>query len=340
MRDPLTADQNERVSVSIGLKGHRDVAIALNTMAGLNPDPRLLERDDKNNVKQSNPSNFKTVRKGKRSIGEVPGEEVLELVIEPNGTRSQLFMWESLSQKESVYRPELILEMHTGHGEPGNPINSSLTDARALALWDRISGSLRLRPVQPAPAERSSSNTTSLGTRALAAEKCIRSGWWQFADGGDDIDVVGGRRQYFTEGQVLPQAVLLTPATLWQNFRGEKPTFTSSISSSWKLIDRRKAERKPFPAFLAKAIPPTDASVDDGPHTGHKPEVLEGAQVMSTLPCPASGWWECMETKALDGTRWFSRGHLMPPATMPVSVSLIDKIKGRPGLHASRQAGG
>lgn len=328
LRDPLTADQNERVSVSIGLKGHPDVAIALNTMAGLNPDPGLLERDDKNNVKQSNPSNFKTVRKGKRAIGVIPGEEVLELVIEPNGTRSQLFMWESLSQKDSVYRPELILEMHTGHGKPGNPINSSLTDARALALWDRISGSLRLRPVQPVAAERSA-NTTPIGTHARAAEKCPRSGWWQCDDGGDGVDIVGGRRQYFIEGQVLPQAVLLTPATLWQNFRGEKPTFTSSIPSSWKLADRRKAERNPSSAFLAGALPPTEASMDDGQASPHNPAVVEGAQVMSTVPCPASGWWECMETKALDGTRWFSRGHLMPPATMPVSVSLIDKIKGR-----------
>lgn len=329
LRDPLTAGQNERVSVSIGLKGHPDVAIALNTMAGLNPDPGLLQRDDENNVKQSNRSNFKTVRKGKRSIGGVPGEEVLDLVIEPNGTRSQLFMWESLSQKDSVYLPELIWEMHTGHGEPGNPINSSLTDARALALWDRISGSLRLRLVQPVAAE-GSLNTPPVGTHARAAEKCVRSGWWQCDDGGDGVDIVGGRRQYFTEGQVLPQAVLLTPATLWQNFRGEKPTFISSIPSSWKLVDRRKAARNPSSAFLAEALPPAEASIDDGQAVPYNPEVVTGALVMSTAACPASGWWECMETKALDGTRWFSRGHLMPPATMPVSINLVDKIKGRP----------
>jgi hypothetical protein len=194
-------------------------------------------------------------------------------------------------------------------------------------LWDRISGSLRLRPTRPADGEAQSAATTPIGTLALAAEKCPKSGWWQCTDGNDEVDIVGGRRQYFTEGQVLPQAVLLTPATLWQNLRGEKPTFTSSIPSSWKLLDRRKAPRnQPF-AFLAKPLPPADDSIRDF-SDGRALEA--GTQVMSAMPCPASGWWECSETKALDGTRWFARGHIMPPATVPVSVSLVEKIKGVP----------
>jgi hypothetical protein len=329
LRDPLTAAQNERVGVFIGLKGHPDVAIAANTMAGLKHERSLLQRDEENTVKQSNLGNFRTLRRGPRAINGVPGEEVLDVIIEPNGTRGQSLMWESLPKQDSVYLPYFVLEMNTGHGQPGNPINSSLSDARALALWERISASLRLRPtsLQSTAVEKSA---LPIGTLALASEECSQTGWWRCTDGNDEIDIVGGRHQHFSEGQVLPQAVLLTPATLWQSIRGEKPTFTSSIPSRWKLVDRRKAPRnQPF-AFLAKALPQAEVSVDEGEGAHQKREVGAGAEVMSALACPASGWWECAETKALDGTRWFARGNLMPPATVPVSVSLAEKIKGAP----------
>jgi hypothetical protein len=48
------------------------------------------------------------------------------------------------------------------------------------------------------------------------------------------------------------------------------------------------------------------------------------------MACPASGWWECSATKAFDGIRWFARGDLMPPATIPAAISLVEKMKGVP----------
>ena len=326
LKDPLTASQNERVSVFIGLKGHPDVAIAVNTMAGLDPDPGLLQRDDENSVKNSNPFNFKTIRKGKRSIGEIPGEEVLELVSEPNGTKSQLFMWESRSQKDSVYRPELSLELATGRGQPGRPVNSSLSDARALALWDRISASLRLRPTTPKQTSVEKP-ALPLGSLSLASKNCPQTGWWQCTDGSAVTNVVGGSRRHFIEGQMFPQVVLSTPGTLWQNIRGEQRTFTSSTPSSWRLIDRRKAPRTQSSPLLAEALPQGDIpTLDNVSVFGSVVEA--GAEVPSGSACPASGWWECVDAKALDGTRWFARGHKVPPATVSVSLSLAEKIRG------------
>lgn len=39
----------------------------------------------------------------------------------------------------------VTLELETGIGRPGEPVNSSLSDDAALVLWDKIAGSLRLR---------------------------------------------------------------------------------------------------------------------------------------------------------------------------------------------------
>lgn len=187
LRDPLVAAETERVSVFIGLKGHPDVAIALNTMAGLKHEKTLLQRDAENTVKQSHLGDFKSLRTGPREINGIPGEEVLEVILEPNGTRGQSLMWESLPKQDSVYRPYLSLELNTGHGEPGTPVNSSLSDARALALWDRISASLRLRPTAPQPIAVEKP-AMPLGSLGLASDKCLQSGW-QCTDGSAATDI-------------------------------------------------------------------------------------------------------------------------------------------------------
>lgn len=145
--EPLSADLAEYTGIFLGLKNHPDLAMAFTTMAGIDPGQTLLQRDAANEIKQKYRSRFHVLREGPRNLNGIPGEEVLERVDEPNGSTLQGFMWESLGKQDDLYLPSLILEFDTGHGQPGKPINSSLSDAEALALWDKISSSLRLRPV-------------------------------------------------------------------------------------------------------------------------------------------------------------------------------------------------
>jgi len=49
-----------------------------------------------------------------------------------------------------VLAPKITLELQTGKGRPGEPINSSLSDEAVAALWDKISSSIRLRPTSSA----------------------------------------------------------------------------------------------------------------------------------------------------------------------------------------------
>lgn len=147
IRDPLSASDNESSVMFIGLQGHPDVAIALHSSAGLEPGDTLLQREARNNVKRNYSSHFHSLRKGKRTLNGIPGEEVLDRVSELNGSTLHGLMWESLSKKDDVLLPDLSLEMATGKGRPGEPVNSSFSDAAVLALWDKISSSLRVRPV-------------------------------------------------------------------------------------------------------------------------------------------------------------------------------------------------
>jgi len=53
-----------------------------------------------------------------------------------------------------------------------------------------------------------------------------------------------------------------------------------------------------------------------------------GSYVRTGEVCPASGWWRCEESHALDGTRWFARGSLLPVATFQLPAGVFAKSAG------------
>jgi hypothetical protein len=199
----------------IGMEDHPDMAIALSSIAGTSPGKTFLQRDAENSVKLENRWRFHVLREGRRDLNSIPGEEMLEHVREPNGSRLQDFMWESLTSQNDVYLPSLSLELNTGHGRPGEPVDSSLSDMEALELWDKISSSLRRRPFG-APKSEVGTKPSKSTDRASANSPCPVSGKWKCADGADGVRVEGGALRHFTEGQLMSQAVLLPPASLMQ----------------------------------------------------------------------------------------------------------------------------
>ncbi|UTY59343.1 T6SS immunity protein Tli4 family protein [Massilia sp. erpn] len=148
IRDPLVAAQRERVTISAHFPGHPDVTLGFDTAAGLNPSSSLLARDANNSVKKMYFFLFKKLRAGKRAINGIPGEELLERVRESNLAVVYGFQWESLSNRDSVFLPEISLEFDTGlnPNQGGKPVQSSLSEAATMAMWDKISSSLRVRP--------------------------------------------------------------------------------------------------------------------------------------------------------------------------------------------------
>jgi len=156
----LGAQHHEFAVMFVGLQNHPDLSIALSSIAGTKPGKTFLQREAENSTKIENPSRFRTLRQGSRSLNEIPGEEVLDHVSELNGSELQGFMWESLTKEGDIYLPSLSLEFDTGYGKPGSPVNSSFSDSEALALWDKISSSLRHRPTKENPTSSQSASAT------------------------------------------------------------------------------------------------------------------------------------------------------------------------------------
>jgi hypothetical protein len=329
--DPLPPHKTEHIAMHVGFLDHPDVVLALASLPGGGRDRGLLRRFADMDTEASADELLRVtkLRIGKRSINGIDGEEVLERVRELNFATTYGFMWETQGVQGDPLHPFLSLELQGGISPrpSGKPVDTSLHEDAVVALWDRISSSIRPRPSGPpaGPAESSEPPAPKLGTLATDGELCPQSGWWKCREGGPGVDVQGGAVQWIRKGDRMPQALLLPRQTLWQKLRGLQSSIEPSQLTTWRLVDKRLRPRTPI--LVALAPPgPASAVVDSVADEGKV--VVVGTNVRTGEVCPASGWWRCGETHALDGTRWFPRGSTLPAATFQVPVGVFGRSAG------------
>jgi hypothetical protein len=324
--DPIPPEWTEGVAMFAGFNTQPDLALAFNTRAGLGKDPSDPGRLARNARAEAElPLWYRAMKKklriGHRSISGIDGEEVLERGTERNFTNVYMFDWEVIGTKDNVFLPDMHLEMSTGHpahaGAP--PVSNFLgNDEGLVQLWDKISSSIRIRPTKSGPTTDVAPPPPgpALGDSATAGDICPATGWWQCADDGNGAKVLGGQLQFLQKGQRMPQALILPPQSAWEMFRGIQPSYENKQATAWSLIDRRSKARVPAQVELAPAMPqpgtPLLQAVDN---TG---TAVVGSLARTGAPCHASGWWKCQDAEALDGTRWFAEGDLLPVATFSV----------------------
>lgn len=320
VRDPYDHPENEGVVMFAGLSGHPDVNIVLSSMAGTDPAPGLLERHAESVERQPVFMRlaFTHLREHPRMINGLSGDELIMRVLEPNLTTGYSFQWEMAGKQEDIHAPLLTLELESGANPVtgGKPVQSTLSEEAMFDLWERIVGSIRLRSTELDRVQAPEHATVALGTSALAGDECPYSGWWQCKDGNHQVGVLGGQQQFIKQGQRMPQALLLPQQTVWQRLRGVQPSYESSNPTLWTLIDKRRSARIPQEFDLETAVPGF-APVGRMPGAASLAhiEVPIGSIAKTGGACPASGWWRCEDSHALDGTRWFAAGSLLPAAT-------------------------
>lgn len=153
--EPLPEHTNEHVVFHLALPGHPDMGLVLSSVAGGRIDDRLLERFALADAEATAGERLHVtrLRSGKRNINGIEGEEVLERVRELNFTTGYGFMWEARGAADDLLQPHWLLSMETGtNPRPGGkPVDSSLDEDAVIALWDRISSSIRLRKSNERP---------------------------------------------------------------------------------------------------------------------------------------------------------------------------------------------
>lgn len=229
-------------------------------------EPRLMQGEE--TLKKEGHGDWlarvKTLRRGRHSIGKWNGYEFLAWQpAQATEGESHEFVFVSQGAPNDPYLPLLELELRTGvKGNQVGGVKPSLTDEEAVAVWDHITTSIRVRPVKEMPEAPAGA---AVGAIALSGTRCPQSGWWHCADGSDTIRIQGGARKYFKEGKILPQAVLVGQPTLWQKIRSEKPIFCLENPTVWTLVKTDVA-----PTVSAPVVDNADA---DGCHPDNEDEV-------------------------------------------------------------------
>ena len=138
---------SEGITLFAGYPSSDDLAIVLDSTAGAKEPDTLLQRVAAIEERQMYPSSFKDLRIGTRRINSYDGEEVLSRITERDGRSNHSFMWESVPTKKDVYRPLITMELSTGHSSAIEQKRTPFTDSEAIALWDRVTATLRTRPL-------------------------------------------------------------------------------------------------------------------------------------------------------------------------------------------------
>lgn len=146
----LGSDLNqEEAAASMRISGLPGLTFAYMSYVTGEPDKPLLRRVSGTPPGYEGTSaGIKTLRRGDRKIGAINGQELL-VRGNAGGKKSYEFLWESQGQEDSIEHPFLSLRMTTTDetDEKGEIMDAPFAnDAEALALWDSILGSLRLRP--------------------------------------------------------------------------------------------------------------------------------------------------------------------------------------------------
>ena len=333
-REPIGADQHEQIVMLATLPSRPDVDFMLILAVGTKPDKDgLLVRDAAAEAQLSllEKMRMTKLRAGARMIGSLSGEEVIRAIVEENDATVHNFWWEVGVSEDRGLVPHIVFKMNTGNGDTG-PVPSSLSERVAVGLWDRISSSIRLHAPAVQRKEQAETSPADIGTYACAGERCPQSGWWLCSDGGNGVEVLGGQRQYLRKGQKVPQALLLPPQSWWQKLRGLQSSYENQTRTGWQLVDKRERDRTSSPVPLADASVASQAAGANAIETGKSdasPEPAIGFIARTGMQCPASGWWRCEESHALDGTRWFAAGALLPVATFKISSAAFGRTFGK-----------
>lgn len=170
------------------------------------------------------------LRRGKRTLAGWQGEEVLaRLPSQENATSSHRFKFKSLGAKNDAMLPLIDIELVSGvKGNQRGAVPPSLSDDQMLALWDKLTSSIRPRPTEmPTTAHV---KNVKLGAALMTGRLCPQTGWWECNDPGV---LPEARRQLIKEGDKMPHVAVNTERTLWNKLAGAPSV--ASRAALWEL---------------------------------------------------------------------------------------------------------
>ena len=201
---------------------------------------------------------IKTFRRGARQLGPGKGfEMVARKPADNDDTEAHEFHFHSLGALNDPLQPQIDVRFDTGvNNNRTARTPPSLTDEEAVALWDKLIGTIRIRPTADAKPSQPTPAKVPLGKLTATGDPCTQKGWWQCVEGNN---IEGGRRRHFVDGESMPHVVLLGEPNLWQKLAGNRPRHT--MATVWKLVDYDDVSPASSSTNDVGTSPPTAATI-------------------------------------------------------------------------------
>lgn len=130
------------------------------------------------------------------------------------------------------YKPYVDIQFQTGvANNAAGTTKASLTDEEAIAVWDKITSTIRVRPTSATPAKSADMGPRQpLGELAATGRTCPQTGWWE----ADEPGAKASGRQHIKAGERMPHVVSLGEPSLWQKLKGDSASYRTA--TVWKLV--------------------------------------------------------------------------------------------------------
>ncbi len=132
-------------------------------------------------------------------------------------------------------RPFINIQMQTGIADnEAGATKPLLSDAEAIAVWEKITSTIRVRPIGAAAEKTVAAETKArfpLGERAATGRTCPQSGMWEPSE---PSSIEGAQRRYIKAGDIMPRIAVRGEPSLWQKIKGETPSH--QLATIWKLV--------------------------------------------------------------------------------------------------------
>jgi hypothetical protein len=264
--DKSTADENrnwEHIRIGFRLKEFPDAHFSI-YVAPSNPhDPegdsleaqfkRMESGTSREEKKMFEITKF--LRRSPRGIHEwQTGYEVLMRAPDEEGSLSHHdFLMKFTGVPNDPFKPYADIQFQTGVADDAaGATKASLTDEEAIAVWDKITSTIRVRPTSASPVKTAGANSPPhfpLGELAATGRTCPQTGWWQATESGN---VEGGGRQHIKAGDRMPHVVSQGEPSMWQKLKGERPTYRTA--TVWKLVSYEEAPARTDATAPARTI--------------------------------------------------------------------------------------
>jgi hypothetical protein len=246
----------ERIAIGVRLKEFPDIHLSIDATRknlliesdALEPRLKQAEEEAKKEGLGWLYARIKTFRRGTRQLGDWNGFEILaRKPAYKDDTDAHEFLFLSQGTPNDPLRPVLDIRLNTGVANNKTArSHPSVSDEEAIALWDKLTSSIRIRPLGDTRNSPAAPPRIPLGKHLRSGDSCNQTGWWQCME---TDDVAGEKKRHFKAGESFPQATLLGKPSLWQQLTGQGTSFKRA--TVWQLVAYDEASTVELPASAA-----------------------------------------------------------------------------------------